>query len=412
MKDREFRKLKAGTARTSLAMFGLLGLALAAVVPVRAQEAGATNALSGPVVTAYLDYQDANYSPMTWGVKVVTRSSAFKKEPAFSRGEVIRGTLQLVGGASNEVAFAWDRGARKLYVDLNRNLDLTDDPGGVFSCASGYGDWYQTFTNIHLPFNGATGGRQMLVDLTFSDYQGLYCTASLRSFWQGKVTLQGEEWQVGLLGARSEQQVSVEGGNLLLRPWSARNKPFSVNDGSLAAFPFSRKLFFGNRACQLQCTNEVQGGAGKVRMQFAEQEPKLGELKIMGQFVERVTLEGGPYLVVLDQPGATVKVPVGRYKEAKVCLRRGDVTAHLDGPSETAVGRITVAEKAPAVLTAGGPLTNSVAIERRGRNLTMSYRLTGVGGLYQMVEQDRSHPPEFTIYQGDKKVASGKFEFG
>jgi hypothetical protein len=29
-----------------------------------------------------------------------------------------------------------------------------------------------------------------------------------------------------------------------------------------------------------------------------------------------------------------------------------------------------------------------------------------------MVKQDRSHPPEFTIYQGDKKIASGKFEFG
>ena len=34
------------------------------------------------------------------------------------------------------------------------------------------------------------------------------------------------------------------------------------------------------------------------------------------------------------------------------------------------------------------------------------------GGAYQLVNQDRSHPPEFTVYQGDQKVASGKFEFG
>jgi hypothetical protein len=252
----------------------------------------------------------------------------------------------------------------------------------------------------------------MLVDLTFSDYQGLYCTAAMRSFWQGKLRLQGEEWQAGLLGARSEQEVSVEGGYLLLRPWSARNQPFSVNDGTLAAFPFSRELFFGSRAYRLECANEIQGGAAKVRMQLTEQEPKLGELKVTGQFVERVTLGGGPYLAVLDQPGATVKVPVGRYKEAKVYLKKGGVGAHLDGPYETFVGRITVAEKAPAVLTAGGPLTNSVAIERRGRNLTMLYRLAGAGGAYQMVQQDRSQPPEFTLYQGDKKVGAGKFEFG
>ena len=59
--------------------------------------------------------------------------------------------------------------------------------------------------------------------------------------------------------------------------------------GALEAFPFSQKLFFGNRAYQLQCTNEAQGGAVKVRVQFTEQQPSLGELKIMGGFVQRVT---------------------------------------------------------------------------------------------------------------------------
>jgi hypothetical protein len=73
---------------------------------------------------------------------------------------------------------------------------------------------------------------------------------------------------------------------------------------------------------------------------------------------------------------------------------------------------MTISENKPAVLVAGGPLTNSVSISRRGKHLTMDYQLAGVGGAYQLVNQDRSHPPEFTIYQGDKKVGSGKFEFG
>jgi hypothetical protein len=49
---------------------------------------------------------------------------------------------------------------------------------------------------------------------------------------------------------------------------------------------------------------------------------------------------------------------------------------------------------------------------RQGKRLALNYRLIGVGGAYQLVNQDRSHPPEFTVYHGDKKVASGKFEFG
>jgi hypothetical protein len=43
----------------------------------------------------------------------------------------------------------------------------------------------------------------------------------------------------------------------------------------------------------------------------------------------------------------------------------------------------------------------------------LSYRLLGAGGEpYQLVKQDRSKPPEFTIHFGDKQLASGKFEFG
>jgi hypothetical protein len=413
MKDRVFRNLKAGTARAALAMFGLLGLAFATVVSLGAQEAPATNPQLGKVVTAYLEYQDATYSYENWGMQLAPKSPVFKKEPAYSRGKVTRGMWQLGGGVVNDVAFAWDHTARKLYVDLNGNLDLTDDPAGVFSSDRGAQDNFQWFPNVRLPIKVETTSRQMLVDLSFSDYGvQVNCTAAAHSFWQGKATLQGEEWQVGMLGMLTDQRPSLQAGNLLLRPWAERNKPFSVNSGSLAALPISRKVFFGNRAYQLQITNEEQGDGVKVGLQFTEQTPRLGEMKVAGTFVQRATLERGPYLVVVDQPLATVKVPVGRYSGAKVCLKRGDVEAYLDGRTQVAMGQITVNEKTPAVLMAGGPLTNSASVSRQGRNLSLNYQLVGVGGVYKLASQDRSHPPEFTVYQGDKKVASGKFEFG
>ena len=103
--------------------------------------------------------------------------------------------------------------------------------------------------------------------------------------------------------------------------------------------------------------------------------------------MQRVTLEGGPYLVVLDKPGATVKVPVGRYGASKVLFEEGRTRRRIwTGATQAGGGRITVSEKAPAVLTAGGPLTNSVSISRQGRNLSLNYQLVGAGGAYQMVE--------------------------
>jgi hypothetical protein len=343
----------------------------------------------------------------------VVRSTAFKKEPLFGRGKVIRGTLQLGGGVPDEIAFAWARGAGKLYLDLNGNLDLTDDPTGVYSSGRSPMAMSQTFPGVRLPMKAGGGSRQILADLQFYDYgSGPNCSAALRSFWQGKVTLQDQEWQVGLLGSPTGQGLSFEGSSLLLRPWAERNRPVSLNNGSLDAFPFSRKLFFGQQAYQLHCTNEVRGNSVQVRIGFKEKNPKLGELKIAGRFVQRVTLEGGPFMVVVDHPEGVVKVPAGSYGQAKVCLRKGEAEAYLEERGRSSSGRITVSENKPAVLTAGGPLTNSVSVSRRGKYLSLDYRLVGAGGPYQVANQDRSHPPEFTIYQGDQKVASGKFEFG
>src|ERR1035437_1240911 len=111
---------------------------------------------------------------------------------------------QLGGGAGNDVAFAWDHTARKLYVDLNGNLDLTDDPAGVFSSDKGALDNFQRFPNVRLPIKAGIASRQMLVDLSFYDYGArANCTAAAHSFWQGKATLQGEEWQVGMLDRKS-----------------------------------------------------------------------------------------------------------------------------------------------------------------------------------------------------------------
>ena len=70
-------------------------------------------------------------------------------------------------------------------------------------------------------------------------------------------------------------------------------------------------------------------------------------------------------------------------------------------------------DKAPVVLNVGGPLTNSVTASRHGQDLRLDYRLVGAGGQsYQLANQDRSKPPEFAIYKGEKKIASGAFEFG
>jgi hypothetical protein len=374
----------------------------------------AANHQSGPVQTVQLEYSEAGYGFINESLPVVTRSSPFTKEPAFDGKKVVRGSFQPGGGDSNSIAFAWDRAAGKLYLDLNHNQDLTDDPAGAFLALTSRTVYYQTFTNVHLLFNTASGRCRMLADITFYDYASRpYCNLELRSFWQGRVTLQGLDWQAGIIPNLSNQSNSFENGQLLLRPWEKRNQPFSADDGSLATVPFSRKLFLDGHAYQLDLAVRPQGGEARPALQFTEQSAALGELKIAGKFIQRLVLSGGPQLVVLDQPAASVQVPTGSYIHPDILLKQNGVEAFCK-PGQTQIRwRFSVNDKTPAVLNVGGPLTNSVIVSRHGHDLRLDYRLVGAGGeIYQLANQNRSQPPEFAAYKGDRKIASDKFAYG
>jgi len=415
MKDLALRSIASGTAASALVVWGLAaacdgGVSLAA----EGTDVG-VGGQGGQSTTAYLDYHEVGFAVVhTGGLRATARAEAFPKEPAFKGGKVTRGILESADGGTNAVAFAWDRSGRKLYLDLNGNRDLSDDPAGVFQSSKSFRDDYRTFTNVHLPLITAAGRRPMLFDLTLNAMRGLHCTLALRSFWEGKVRLQGKDWEVGLVlmpgGGRA---LALDQGNLLLRPWAERGRAFDVSSyqGSPEAFRFSPRVFFGGQAYELQCTNVTEGDNLQMQMRFTEQSPKLGEVQIAGDFVQRLTMKGKPYLVVLDRPGRSVQVPAGTYGSIKVWLKKDATEAWLKPESDVATGNHVVGGKNPARLLVGGPLTNSVAISRRGKYLSLNYQLIGLGGEYAMAGI-RSEPPAFTVYHGDKKLASGRFQFG
>ena len=133
----------------------------------------------------------------------------------------------------------------RYYLDLNRNRDLTDDTNGVFSSAAGPSSgFYQSFTNVELFYTNTLGEQRALVDLNCYRYRDLpHLNASCRSFWEGKISLGGTEWQVGRVEDLSAPGSELREPFLLLRPWSERQKPFFLQDGSLDAFAAGRNLY-------------------------------------------------------------------------------------------------------------------------------------------------------------------------
>jgi hypothetical protein len=391
-----------------LAVCGLGSLVRAAdSVPSRSPP---TNA-----ITVRLEYQEAASAVNYWGVSVRAQTNPFPKEPAAVPGKTFRGVLNFGGNSSNSIPFVWQRDARKLFLDLNRDRDLTNDAAGVFSARVASSIDYQTFTNVHLLFNTASGRCPLFADVSFYAYSAQpNCEFMVRSFWQGRVTLNGRDWQVGIVQNDLKQSDSLGNSQLLLRPWETRSRPFTTSDGTLATVSFSRKLFVDGHAYQLNLETQSPDGEVKPALRFTEQSVALGEVKITGKFIQRLVLWDGPNPVVLDEPAGTVAVPIGSYGQPSVLLQQGGTKAYQINYSRPASSNwVSVNSNTPVVLNVGGPLTNSVIATREGQDLRLNYRLIGAGGAtYRLVNLDSSKPPTFAIYKGDRKIASDNFQFG
>ena len=287
-------------------------------------------------------------------VPVRARPNPFAKEPAVGASAVSRGVLSFGGGSSNAVSFLWQTGARRLFLDLNRNHDLTDDaPGPLFGRPTGpQAHWiaHQVFTNVHLAFPATSAGAPLMVDLNciqIGNSNVPMVNVMARSYWRGKVAVAGAEWEVGLLPNLSDQPGSFRRGQMLLRPWEERQKlfygwcdpvdawalPFEYRCRALKAadaFEFSPRVFFEGRAWEVDWGAEPATGEGGFAVRLREQQPALGELKITGRFVDRVVMTGGPYAVVLVRPGPSVQVPAGRYYQPSLWLKQGRQTAYFN----------------------------------------------------------------------------------
>jgi len=136
-----------------------------------------------------------------------------------------------------------------------------------------------------------------------------------------------------------------------------------------------------------------------------------GRLRIEGQGIEQLVLrEGSGRDRPFDRPGPMVALPPGDYRVQSVRLQGGHYTPSHLIPKGL---QVAVDANAPATLTLGAPLRQSVKVERQGPVMVLNYELIGRGGERYVINRgENAKSPTFTVYRGDSKVASGDFEFG
>ncbi len=138
------------------------------------------------------------------------------------------------------------------------------------------------------------------------------------------------------------------------------------------------------------------------------EQPITYELKLEGKNIERLILQSGSQKQTFNQPGKSIMLELGTYQVSELHLKGGFI--HILSQGSTRLGPIQVKTGEPAILKAGGPLEQHITVQRKNQLLTMDYQLIGAAG--ESYRNNNRYPPTFTIYKGDKEVASGKFQFG
>ena len=136
-----------------------------------------------------------------------------------------------------------------------------------------------------------------------------------------------------------------------------------------------------------------------------------GELKIEGTHIARLVLHGGDdgHTEEWTKLSGTLSLPVGTYRVQRLELSNGSA---CQSQGLVDLGPIEITKDEPAVLKAGGPLQQMIECRRQGYILLLSYSLRGIGNEPYSPPSRPDQRAKFTVYQGDKEIASGAFEYG
>ena len=229
--------------------------------------------------------------------------------------------------------------------------------------------------------------------------------------WRGEAELAGRFYAFEVPASLVVRNPRTPPGFLVIRSGEERNRPNELLGGrQRGGCDISKNVFLDNHLWQVRVVSEGTATNAQPKLRFQEIPAKTGELKLGGDFIREVRLEGVDTVLLFNPPPA-VPVPAGLYQNHQI--------AYLAAPGKPveafviSYDHLTVTAGKTTVFDVGGPLRSSIQVSQSGRTLRLIHRLTGIGGLPVVrTGQANPRPPAFAIYQGDRRLAAGQFEYG
>ena len=362
--------------------------------------------LAGPVSTRAesfpLAYRAAGNSA-SFHLPLGKAEVRFTKEPDYAGDAVVRSALYVAPGQREYVGFACDLKENVLYVDLNRNLDLTDDPDGV--CTNRSSGWGREFPDVVIPVQQEGRRRDVVVD--FQIYGDRYGRYAVKSSWESDAVV---------LGGRTCHVAVVDNGDgvvdsediMYFRPVSADGA--EKDDGDKIELDAPARLTLDGEVFRLAYELSADGKTLTLSVEPAEI-PLVG-VALTGEGIERIVMQEDAFAGIFYGPGAAIWMPAGRYS-ADVRVRIGEGTRASLWASRNARHRVREGDEEP--WRVGGPIIGKLACKKTGSRLRFEQDVFGAGGeAYSLVHSAGPSfgNPELRVKKAGKVIHAGKFEYG
>jgi len=329
----------------------------------------------------------------------------FRKTPDFKGHDVISGALPTGESKEDYTCFAIDVDGPTLYIDQNRNLDLTDDPSGVYRSQDEAGSRFITFNTVSLglPISDKCK-RAYTLFLYLSRFEGqAYVYCQVQSSWRGEIRIGGQAYQV-MITDDLDGVIGLEDSLLIPRPQDQGHLVSPIT-------PTSHLFMEGHDyAIDYAFIDSEDSEACDLSVTVSETKPAMGTLTPEGRGIHSLLLQSEDRVALLDQPStAGVALPSGTYSQQICILKEKDLGYYL---TATAFQTLDVPENGVARLGMGAPVQPVLRATRYGRSLNLDYDMLGVGGEKYSPAGGNPPAPEFKVYKSRKEIASGRLEYG
>lgn len=373
--------------------------------------------------TFVLKYIKTNRPVKTYNPEYISADVAFKKSTEVNGGNQTTGLIDIFNDKKRAIPFLWEEKGARLYIDYNRNFDLSDDQNNVFEAIK-QDSQKQSFSLDDVVLNPDTSHLRYTLEIVIEHVSnGKKITLYQKSFWLGIIRF-GEDVRYMILEdnldgkfdrrdsiyisrrlseAKTFNEVVADVKVLLRKSTQTENDEISIKSA-----PFANMITLGANSFMMSFKIDDSAKYPDIAVKVSPYSIPLANVKIREKNIQRAILIGNN-VVIGDNPSDGFMAPPGDYHLGKFLIRSGESASDILCYEKEGV-RIKPVD---GNVIEDNFIFSGVRVIKSRSELNIKYIQTKPSGEMALDQNPKTSTAiYFSIYQKGEKIFTDKFSFG